>query len=111
MHAHVVSRSAIVGRLPVVRNLEVNHRCKQVQAIPKGIVNPLGVPGSLLLHLLNCSGLAALTKDKVTEPHNLTNNSAAIFTVANTVGTTTNYLDVGAATNVPAFFYRVRLVP
>ena len=34
-----------------------------------------------------------------------------IFTVTNTVGTTTNYLDVGAATNAPAFFYRVRLVP
>ena len=32
------------------------------------------------------------------------NNFAAIFTV-------TNYLDTGAATNVPAFYYRVRLVP
>ena len=40
-----------------------------------------------------------------------TNNFAAIFTVTNTVGTTTNYLDIGAATNVPAFYYRVRLVP
>jgi hypothetical protein len=40
-----------------------------------------------------------------------TNNFAAIFTVTNTVGTTTNYLDTGAATNVPAFYYRVRLVP
>jgi T5SS/PEP-CTERM-associated repeat protein len=38
------------------------------------------------------------------------NNFAAIFTVTNTVGTTTNYLHVGAATNVPAFYYRVRLV-
>jgi hypothetical protein len=28
-----------------------------------------------------------------------------------TTGTTTNFLDPGAATNVPAFFYRVRLVP
>jgi hypothetical protein len=36
---------------------------------------------------------------------------AVIFTATNTVGTTTNYLDVGAATNVPAFYYRVRLVP
>src|SRR5437870_3526531 len=36
---------------------------------------------------------------------------AAIFAVTNTVGTTTNYLDIGAATNVPAFYYRVRLVP
>ena len=40
-----------------------------------------------------------------------TNNYAAIFTVTNTVGTTTNYLDVGAATNMPARYYRVRLVP
>ena len=35
----------------------------------------------------------------------------AIFIVTNTVGTTTNYLDLDAATNVPAFYYRVRLVP
>jgi hypothetical protein len=40
-----------------------------------------------------------------------TNNFAAIFSVTNTVGTTTNYLDIGGATNVPAFYYRVRLVP
>jgi len=39
------------------------------------------------------------------------NNFAAIFTVTNTIGTVTNLLDVGAATNVPAFYYRVRLVP
>jgi uncharacterized repeat protein (TIGR03803 family) len=41
----------------------------------------------------------------------LTNNFADIFTVTNTVGTTTNYLDVGGATNVPSRYYRVRLVP
>ena len=40
-----------------------------------------------------------------------TNNFAAIFTVTNTVGTTTNYLDPNAATNTPARFYRIRLVP
>jgi fibronectin type 3 domain-containing protein len=34
-----------------------------------------------------------------------------IFTVTNTVGSTTNYLDIGAATNGPAHYYRVRLVP
>jgi hypothetical protein len=39
------------------------------------------------------------------------NNFATIFTVTNTVGSTTNYLDVGAATNFPARYYRVRLVP
>jgi len=39
-----------------------------------------------------------------------TNNFATIFTVTNTVGTTTNYLDLGAATNVPAVYYRIRLV-
>jgi len=40
-----------------------------------------------------------------------TNNFADIFTATNTVGTTTNHLDVGAATNFPSRFYRVRLVP
>ena len=40
-----------------------------------------------------------------------TNNFADLFIATNTVGTTTNYLDVGAVTNVPARFYRVRLVP
>jgi hypothetical protein len=38
-------------------------------------------------------------------------NFADIFTVTNTVSTTTNYLDLGAATNTPARYYRVRLVP
>jgi len=40
-----------------------------------------------------------------------TNNFATMFIVTNTVGTVTNYLDVGGATNVPSRFYRVRLVP
>jgi hypothetical protein len=40
-----------------------------------------------------------------------TNNFAPIFTVTNTVGATTNYLDIGTATNTPARYYRVRLVP
>ncbi len=40
-----------------------------------------------------------------------TNDFADIFTVTNTVGSLTNYLDVGVATNTPARFYRVRLVP
>ncbi len=40
-----------------------------------------------------------------------TNGFADIFTVTNTVGATTNYLDVGGATNRPARYYRVRLVP
>jgi hypothetical protein len=40
-----------------------------------------------------------------------TNDFADIFTVTNTVGTTTNYLDTGAATNFPARYYRVRLIP
>ena len=40
-----------------------------------------------------------------------TNNFTTIFTVTNTVGTTTNYLDIGGATNSPARYYRVRLVP
>ena len=39
-----------------------------------------------------------------------TNDFVDIFTVAGTTGNTTNYLDVGAATNFPARYYRVRLV-
>jgi beta-glucanase (GH16 family) len=38
-------------------------------------------------------------------------NFADIFTVTNTVGTSTNYLDAGATTNSPTRYYRVRLVP
>ena len=38
-------------------------------------------------------------------------NYDAIFTVTNTTGSVTNYLDSGAATNWPVRFYRVRLVP
>ena len=40
-----------------------------------------------------------------------TNNFVNLFTVTNTVGSLTNYLDVGGATNRPARYYRVRLVP
>jgi hypothetical protein len=40
-----------------------------------------------------------------------TNNYSDIFTVTNTVGSLTNYLDVGGATNVLSRFYRIRLVP
>ncbi len=40
-----------------------------------------------------------------------TNNFADLFTVTNTVGTVTNYLDVGGATNFPSRFYRARFVP
>ncbi len=39
------------------------------------------------------------------------NNFADIFVVTNSIGTTTNYLDLGAATNFPSRYYRVRLVP
>ena len=41
----------------------------------------------------------------------VTNSFANLFTVTNTTGTLTNYLDVGGATNKPARYYRVRLVP
>jgi autotransporter family porin len=40
-----------------------------------------------------------------------TNGYANLFIVTNTVGTVTNYLDIGGATNKPARYYRVRLVP
>jgi GPI mannosyltransferase 3 len=39
------------------------------------------------------------------------NNFTPIFAITNTTGPITNHLDVGAATNFPAFYYRVRLVP
>jgi hypothetical protein len=39
------------------------------------------------------------------------NNFTAIFTATNTVGSTTNYADIGAATNSSSRYYRVRLVP
>jgi hypothetical protein len=39
-----------------------------------------------------------------------TNNFTPIFTVTNTVGSVTNYLDIGAATN-SSRYYRVHLVP
>jgi plastocyanin len=38
-----------------------------------------------------------------------TNAYTDIFTLTNTVGNVTNYLDVGAATNFPASYYRVRV--
>jgi hypothetical protein len=39
-----------------------------------------------------------------------TNSFADIFIVTNTVGTATNYLDSGGATNKPVRYYRVRLM-
>jgi plastocyanin len=38
-----------------------------------------------------------------------TTNFTDIFTVTGTTGNTTNYVDVGAATNVPSSYYRVRV--
>ena len=40
-----------------------------------------------------------------------TNGFTDLFVVTDTVGTTTNYLDSGGATNSPFRYYRVRLVP
>jgi sugar lactone lactonase YvrE len=40
-----------------------------------------------------------------------TNAFVDVFVVTNTLSTTTNYLDAGAATNSPIRYYRVRLVP
>ena len=40
-----------------------------------------------------------------------TNSFADIFIVTNTIGTATNYLDSGGATNTPARYYRLRLMP
>jgi hypothetical protein len=41
----------------------------------------------------------------------LSDNFSDIFTATNLVSAVTNYLDVGAATNFPARYYRVRLLP
>jgi plastocyanin len=38
-----------------------------------------------------------------------TTNFTDIFTLTNTVGNTTNFLDAGAATNFPSSYYRVRV--
>jgi hypothetical protein len=40
-----------------------------------------------------------------------TNGFMDVFTITNTASSVTNYLDTGAATNLPARYYRVRLVP
>jgi hypothetical protein len=40
-----------------------------------------------------------------------TNAFANLFIVTNTVGTMTNFTDIGGATNKPARYYRVRLMP
>ena len=42
---------------------------------------------------------------------NYSNNFADIFVITNNLGSVTNYLDTGAATNFPGRYYRVRLVP
>jgi hypothetical protein len=42
---------------------------------------------------------------------NYTTNFTDLFIVTNTLGTVTNYLDAGGATNTAARYYRVRLVP
>jgi hypothetical protein len=41
----------------------------------------------------------------------LTGAFTAIFTVTNTTGAVTNFLDIGVATNTSSRYYRVRLVP
>jgi hypothetical protein len=40
-----------------------------------------------------------------------TNGFADIVIITNTLGTVTNGVDMGGATNVPSRYYRVRLVP
>jgi hypothetical protein len=40
-----------------------------------------------------------------------TSNYSDLFIVTNALGTVTNYLDLGAATNNPARYYRARLLP
>jgi len=40
-----------------------------------------------------------------------TDDFADVYIVTNTAGTSTNFLDAGAATNFPAAYYRVREIP
>jgi phosphatidylinositol glycan class B len=53
----------------------------------------------------------ALERSAAQPEGSYSNIFAKIYTVLNATGTTTNYLDVGAATNFPARYYRVRLSP
>lgn len=45
------------------------------------------------------------------ESGGFTNAFTDLFVITNTVGSVTNYLDIGGATNTPSRFYRIRLVP
>jgi DNA/RNA endonuclease G (NUC1)/PKD repeat protein len=42
---------------------------------------------------------------------NYNTNFTDVFIVTNTLGTVTNFLDIGAATNTPGGYYRIRLLP
>jgi hypothetical protein len=55
----------------------------------------------------------ALQATFVKTHHHATNDFTDIFVVTDntTPGVVTNYLDLGAATNVPPRFYRARLAP
>ena len=48
---------------------------------------------------------------QVSPGNTFSNNFTNLFTITNTLGTVTNYLDAGAATSAPARYYRVRLGP
>jgi hypothetical protein len=52
----------------------------------------------------------ALQRANLIAPGNSSNNFSNIFTIV-TLGSTTNYLDLGAATSAPVHFYRLRLMP
>jgi hypothetical protein len=53
----------------------------------------------------------ALQRSTGDSSNNYSTNYVTIFVVTNTVGTVTNFLDVGGAMNGPSQFYRVQLVP
>ena len=50
-----------------------------------------------------------LQRSTGTPDGSFSNNFTDIFTLTNTTGNVTNYLDPGAATNLPASYYRVRV--
>jgi hypothetical protein len=59
------------------------------------------------------SGLTNALQATAGDAHgNYSNNFVDIFAITNTVGSTTNYLDTGAASATSTSkFYRIRLVP
>lgn len=75
------------------------------------ITSVLRTNNNLLLSWMTAVGRTNALQVGVVVGGNYTTNFKDIFTVTNVTSTSTNYLDAGGATNIPARYYRVRLVP